>query len=338
MRIGIFTRTYSPNVGGLERLAEILANEFTNRGHNVSVITDVEVDDPHSDKELPYKVVRTKKFLGRFSTFREMDVILFFNLSLVGLLSLIPTFKPAVMVHQGTYHTFQITRKPLELFKRLLTLFYQNIAGSKFVASYIFGRTEVIPNTYTTLPISKDIKRTRNFVFLGRLELEKGCMLALKAFNSVLSKYPTASMTIIGTGSERISIDNYIKLQGIGGSVTLLGTVTGQELIDELSKHHTMVIPSIWNEPFGMVALYGLAYCDNVISTRVGGLPEAVGGFGMIVTPQEEDIRDAMFKVLAGDSRPTEIIKAEINAHLDRHSPKNIAAAYLKVLEETSNA
>jgi glycosyltransferase involved in cell wall biosynthesis len=120
--------------------------------------------------------------------------------------------------------------------------------------------------------------------------------------------------------------------------VTLLGTVTGQELIDELSKHHTMVIPSIWNEPFGMVALYGLAYCDNVISTRVGGLPEAVGGFGMIVTPQEEDIRDAMFKVLAGDSRPTEIIKAEINAHLDRHSPKNIAAAYLKVLEETSNA
>jgi glycosyltransferase involved in cell wall biosynthesis len=241
------------------------------------------------------------------------------------------------MVHQGTYHTFQITRKPLELFKRLLTLFYQNIAGSKFVASYIFGRTEVIPNTYTTLPISKDIKRTKNFVFLGRLELEKGCMLALKAFNSILSKYPAASMTIIGTGSERISIDNYIKLQGIGGSVTLLGTVTGQELIDELSKHHTMVIPSIWNEPFGMVALYGLAYCDNVISTRVGGLPEAVGGFGMIVTPQEEDIRDAMFKVLAGDSRPTEIIKSEINAHLDRHSPKNIAAAYLIVLEKTCN-
>lgn len=338
MRIGIFTRTYSPNVGGLERLAEILANEFAYFGHNVSVITDIEVDDPNDDTGLPFKVVRTKKFLGRFKAFREVDVILFLNLSLVGLLSLIPTFKPAVMVHQGTYHTFQVIRKPLELFKRLLTLFYLNIAGSQFVASYIFGRTEVIPNTYTRLPISKDIKRTKNFVFLGRLEPEKGCMLALKSFNSVLSKYPAASMTIIGTGSERISIDKYIKLQGIGGSVTLLGTVTGQELIDELSRHHTMVIPSIWNEPFGMVALYGLAYCDNVISTRVGGLPEAVGGFGMIVKPHEEEIRDAMFKVLGGDGFPNESIKADINAHLDRHSPKNIASSYLQVLKKACNA
>jgi glycogen synthase len=338
MRIGIFTRTYSPNVGGLERLAEILANEFTNSGHSVSVITDVEVDDTSSDLGLPYKVVRTKKFLGRFRAFQEVDVILFFNLSLVGLLSLIPASKPVVMVHQGTYHTFQITRKPLELFKRFLTLFYQNIAGSEFVASYIFGRTVIIPNTYTMLPISKDIKRTKNFVFLGRLELEKGCMLALKAFNSVLSKYPTATMTIIGSGSERSPIEDFIESQGIGSAVTLLGTITGQELIDELSKHHTMVIPSIWDEPFGMVALYGLAYCNNVISTRVGGLPEAVGGFGMIVPPQEVDIRDAMFKVLAGDYRPNEMIRAQIDAHLNRHSPKRIAEEYLTVLEKACNA
>ena len=338
MRIGIFTRTFRPNVGGLERLAEILATEFAKKGHSVSVITDVEVYSNQCDFGLLYRVVRTKRILDRFHAFREMDIVLFFNLSLVGLLSLIPSLKPAVMVHQGTYHTFNLIRKPLELFKRLVTIFYQNIAGSKFVASYVFGRTEVIPNTYTRLPISKDITRTKNFVFLGRLELEKGCILALKAFNSVLEKFPNATMTIIGSGSQRNYIENYIKSNGIEGAVTLLGTVTGQELVNELCKHRTMVIPSIWNEPFGMVALYGLAYCENVISTRVGGLPEAVGGFGIIVNPRIEDIQGAMSKIIAGNYQITEATRDEIHAHLDRHSPSKIADAYLTILEKACNA
>ena len=101
MRIGIFTRTFRPNVGGLERLAEILATEFAKKGHIVSVITDVEVDSNECDFGLLYRVVRTKRILDRFHAFREMDIVLFFNLSLVGLLSLIPSLKPAVMVHQA---------------------------------------------------------------------------------------------------------------------------------------------------------------------------------------------------------------------------------------------
>lgn len=337
MRIGIFTRTFRPNIGGLERLAEILATEFAKRGHFVTVITDVEVDSNERDNGLPYKVVRTKRIRERFHAFREMDIVLFFNLSLVGLLSSVPSLKPAVMVHQGTYHTFNLIRKPLELFKRIATIFYPNIAGSKFVASYIFGRTEVIPNTYTTLQIPKNINRTKDFVFLGRLELEKGCILALKAFHSILERYPAATMTIIGSGSQRSSIENYIKSNSIERNVTMLGTVTGQELVNELCKHRTMVIPSIWNEPFGMVALYGLAYCENVISTRVGGLPEAVGGFGIIVNPRIEDIQGAMSKIIAGNYQITESMRDEIHAHLDRHSPWKIADAYLAILEKACN-
>jgi glycosyltransferase involved in cell wall biosynthesis len=51
------------------------------------------------------------------------------------------------------------------------------------------------------------------------------------------------------------------------------------------------VVPSIWEEPFGRVALESLFHGVPVVASNRGALPEIVTKeFGIIVEPTEEDI------------------------------------------------
>ena len=50
-----------------------------------------------------------------------------------------------------------------------------------------------------------------------------------------------------------------------------------------MSKGSILVVPSIWEEPFGMTAIEGLSNKMSVISSEVGGLTEIVKGKGILI-------------------------------------------------------
>jgi glycosyltransferase involved in cell wall biosynthesis len=52
--------------------------------------------------------------------------------------------------------------------------------------------------------------------------------------------------------------------------VDFVGTKTDHELVKLLNTHQIMVVPSLWNEPFGLVALEGVA-CGCVLSVPSEG-------------------------------------------------------------------
>ncbi|WP_147371667.1 glycosyltransferase, partial [Calidithermus roseus] len=49
-----------------------------------------------------------------------------------------------------------------------------------------------------------------------------------------------------------------------------------------------VVVPSVWLEPFGLVAAEALASERPVVASSVGGLPEVVQGGGRLVAPGDE--------------------------------------------------
>ena len=50
-----------------------------------------------------------------------------------------------------------------------------------------------------------------------------------------------------------------------------------------MSKSNILVVPSIWQEPFGMTAIEGLSNKMVVVGSDVGGLSEIIKGKGILI-------------------------------------------------------
>jgi glycosyltransferase involved in cell wall biosynthesis len=339
MKVAFFTRAFSPSIGGIERIAEILAYEFSRCGHNVIVVTDTPARELTNIKQL-FSVIRTQSLLCRLAAFRSCDAILFFNLSLIGLIPALLSGKPIIVSHHGIYEGRGFLAIILEWIKLKLTYFLPNISVSYFVAKHIPGISSVISNAYDSSLFIRNntVIRTGDFVFCGRLVPEKGVLLCLEAFKLTLNTFPDARLAIIGSGTEAEIIEDFVLSNQIANQVAILGELSGHSLVEEVQQYSCLLVPSIWEEPFGIVALEGFACCDTVIATRKGGLPEVLDGFGILVEPDIKDLSAAMINVL--DAKRKEIFlpgqpsDEERANYLARHTPFVVARQYIDVINK----
>src|SRR5262249_99346 len=81
-------------------------------------------------------------------------------------------------------------------------------------------------------------------------------------------------LSIVGEGPERIAILRRVRELGLEQQVTFTGIKRGHELARFLARHRVMAGPPRWAEPFGIVALEGIACGCAVVGTNLGGLPD----------------------------------------------------------------
>jgi glycosyltransferase involved in cell wall biosynthesis len=120
---------------------------------------------------------------------------------------------------------------------------------------------------------------------------------------------------------------------GAGSQVVFLGAKTGRELAAQLNEHQILVVPSRWNEPFGIVALEGIACGCVVVGSSGGGLKQAIGPCGLTFPNGNAA---ALAEVLASLLRHPETRQpytAKAEAHLQGHRRAVVAHAYLEVLQ-----
>jgi glycogen(starch) synthase len=84
---------------------------------------------------------------------------------------------------------------------------------------------------------------------------------------------------IAGRGTYLAELQTQIDMEGVGDIIQLAGFVPDDELRALLQRASCVVIPSLY-EPFGIVALEGMAAGAPTIVARTGGLAEIVEGTG----------------------------------------------------------
>ena len=139
-----------------------------------------------------------------------------------------------------------------------------------------------IPNPFNKniFKVEKSMLSRSGIVYVGRLVKGKGCHILIESLSQIIKKYTNTRLSIIGEGPEFDKLKNLSVSLGIKDKVNFKGKITGVNLSEELNKHQIMVVPSIDEEPFGIVALEGLACGCVVVGSTGGGLYEAIGPGG----------------------------------------------------------
>jgi glycogen(starch) synthase len=331
MKILIYSRVFWPSVGGLETMMEILAEEFAAAGHQVKVVTQIASD---AERKHEYGIVRSPSLKSCVQLLRWSDVCLSANVSLRVLGPMAIAGRPLVISHQGTYDAPGRFSLFPEL-KKSVTRFSKNICCSQAIQTYIPGRSIVIPNTYRNDIFKEyfDVTRDRDVVFVGRLVSDKGVADLIDALGQLAQTGFRPSVSIVGEGPERAAISQRIEELGLSKQVTLTGAKHGSELARYITRHRIMAVPSRWAEPFGIVALEGIACGCAVVGTSLGGLPEAIGPCGLTVPNADAGAMAQALKTLLEDDGARAKYRSGAPGHLARHSRGNVARSYLNVLK-----
>jgi glycosyltransferase involved in cell wall biosynthesis len=217
--------------------------------------------------------------------------------------------------------------------------FATGISVSEAVAAHVSTPSRVIPNAYAeeSFYLMPDVARDKDLVFLGRLVSDKGADLLLDALANLKAQGLMPRLTIIGGGPEEPGLRRRADALGIADRVEFSGIQTGEALARTLNSHKILVAPSRWREPFGIVALEGIACGCVVVGSEGGGLSDAIGACGVTFPNGDlQALTGALASLLSSPERLAQY-RAGARSHLARHRKADVARAYLQVFEAARN-
>jgi colanic acid/amylovoran biosynthesis glycosyltransferase len=132
-----------------------------------------------------------------------------------------------------------------------------------------------------------------SILFVGRLVEKKGCTYLLQAIESLQARFPDLTLTLVGDGDLRQSLEREVEQRGINAEFT--GSETAAQIRERLARCWVFAAPSITavsgdTEGLGMVFLEAQALNTPVVSFRSGGVVEAVADGVSGLLCEEKDV------------------------------------------------
>jgi glycosyltransferase involved in cell wall biosynthesis len=328
MKILFTSHKFYPDIGGIEVNSEILARYFVKNGHEVCLVTQTK---ERGSQNFPFSVFRRPSFFQLIKLYYWSEIVYQNNIEIRTLWPKILVNKP-VVISVRTWIRGHMGRVSLiHIFKKwILSRANKVIAISEAIRRDSSEVATVIGNPYRNKMFRNipGIHRKKSVVFLGRLVPDKGVDILIDAFSKIQSKCD--SLTIIGEGSQKSELINMA--QKLGLKVHFTGQLEGEELVRELNRHMILAVPSLWEEPFGNVALEGMACGCVVVGSNAGGLPDAIGPGGILFERGDTfHLADQLGLLLDCPQLVEELRKKAIN-HLISHKADEVGSRYLSIL------
>ena len=320
---------FYPDIGGIENLVLHLAHYLSKKGHTIWIITDTIVKAP---EDFPFKIYRNPSLRKRMELIQKSNLQVYFNLNKKEIIPFLLLRTPLVVSLHGP-----LKRGFLASIKKGLIKYKADActACSQFVANSCEGSV-IIHSGYDNELFQKTNERTRSqdIVFVGRLVPEKGCGLLLKSLVILREMNISPTLSIIGNGPEKLRLINQVKILELDKQVTFSGIKRGAELVEILNKHKILVIPSVWKEPFGIVALEGIACGCLVIGSDGGGLKEAIGPCGITFPNGNANALATLLKTTLTNPGIIDFHQKQAPEHLKKFQQDYIAERYLNVFKD----
>lgn len=195
-----------------------------------------------------------------------------------------------------TFHGFE-PKSSKSLADKKVQLVLENVDA--FVVNTVFARKQltdlgcekekihIIPQgtnianfPYKQRIISKD--KPIAILSVGRLSIEKGFHVAVKAIAKLVHLYPNIQYCIIGSGPEEQPLIRLIKDLEIQSFVKLHGPASTEALLSNYSDAHIFILPSIdfrdgsHTETQGVVLQEAQSSGIPVVASKTGGIPEII--------------------------------------------------------------
>ena len=188
-------------------------------------------------------------------------------------------------------------------------------------------QNEVIFNGFETQKKRINSREVTNvFGFIGQVNKTKGIELILESFSNLSES--SWKLLIAGTVDEK-----YLKhLNKINNSIQIeyLGYVDSSKFFEMID---VLIVPSLWNEPFGRVVIESILYSKPVIASNMGGIPELlINNKQFIFRPKVKELRTLIQKIILNSNFLDEF-KFE-KTYLEKFNIKNTVQQYLELFNK----
>ena len=145
-------------------------------------------------------------------------------------------------------------------------------------------------------------KKPTKALFVGRLVPEKGLWPLVEAIKRARQQEINIDLTVIGDGILYKPLKHFIEENKLQDMINLAGYVHKVE--EEYKKHDFLIIPSLYNESFGLISVEAQSFYLPCIYTSSGGLPETQidGKTGLMIAKDNPQAILNAIKILQSDS------------------------------------
>lgn len=315
-------------------IVDQLAEAWSGFGHEVTIFTPLGTDDEEADAHLRYRVLRGQTTRALLREISQADLVVSMEVSLRAFIPSLLLAKRSLVTHQTWYYK-ELPGRRLNLHRQVQRFFAHRVAQvacSRPIGENWGGQFHCVGNPYReSVYAITDQVREYDFCFVGRVIYDKGPDLLIAALAEMRASGWSGKAAIVGEGDLVDELKEASERAGLADSVSFTGWLGGVELAQILNRSRVLVVPSRWEEPFGMVAVEGLACGCRVVVSSGGGFPEAAGELGYVFPNGDLKMLLAQMQLALQDGGYSAQELTELGVHLKKFEVNSVAKRYLSL-------
>jgi len=345
--------------GGAERVISTLANGWVAEGHKVCFVTyessnskpyyklNAHIDVVQLDSLTPCKYAKPMILIKRFFGLRDQikkfnpDIIISFldTNNIMAVFAALGLNVPVVVSERINPKTTPIGKVKKFLrnwaYCKASSLVVQNKGIKNCFSAQIQKHTSIIPNP---IVLENNINWTgdkKEFVALGRINIQKGYAYLIDAFSKISKKYPDWTLKIVGKGDNEDSKKLEKKIQTLGMEEHIFLQDAVKEPQKEIAQSKIFVFPSIY-EGMPNSLMEAMAIGMPVISANCDFGPSDLinNGKNGILVPVKDSLSLAKaMEHLAADAALQKKLGNAAKQDMERYELKKILNLWQEVFE-----
>jgi glycosyltransferase involved in cell wall biosynthesis len=208
----------------------------------------------------------------------------------------------------------------------------------KNVENFVKKPVKVIPYPYFEKinKVERKLDKKVKLLFIGRIVKQKGVEMIPHIAHELKKCNIDYEINVIGDGH----LLQKLKDNSKDINVNYHGAIYDEKIKENFfSNSDILLVPSLWDEPFGIVVLEAMANGLPVIASNKGGLEEIVKNneIGMTCEPTVKDFVESIKKLISNESFYK---KLSMNCYkkIKNYSPEVIFEEYRKLFEILHNS